>query len=206
MRDAFLNALGKRRCFPRPKNTTRQYHSAQHFQEFPEERRRRVVFVSGHFTIQDLDLLPGFTPCMVLREPADRAVSVVWHFMRHDPAFAAASFRETLDAITERQIRDFYRTRLGASAQGRGDAPIDAALAGLSRFGYIGFFEDGVDRFARRVAQQVFGIDLDMQRLNAAPGSFVPDAADLARIRELTALDAEIYSAARAAVATAGVA
>ena len=206
MRIAFVNALGTGRCFPLPKNTPRQYHSAQHFQDLPEERRRGIVFVSGHFTIRDLDLLPGFAPFVVLREPTDRAVSVVRHFMRHDPAFAAATFRETLDALAERQIRDFYRNRLGDRGSERGDAPIDAALAGLRRCRFVGFFEDGVDGFARQVAREVFGLDLDMRRLNAAPGSFVPEPADLARIRELTALDAEIYSAARAAAATAGAA
>ena len=174
------------------------YFSANRFSELPPGQRAKIKLISGHFAINDLNKLEGFRVCAVLREPRERAVSVVRHFMRNDPRHAGLPFREVLEAVAPAQVYDFYHKRFSGIRYDAAAPSTALALEGLDRIEFLGFF-DQLEPFCRRVAREVFGLDITLGWLNAAPSDFMPEPVDQARIDELTRRDLTFYSAAVAA-------
>jgi hypothetical protein len=197
LRRALVEGLGQEHCFPPETGAARHYNSVRHYRSLPEKQRAQIRLVSGHFMIDDLALLEGFRTCTVLREPAARAVSAVRHFMRHDPNYAECSFAEVLKAIAPTQVQDFYHRRFAAGGTAADTPPsTEAALEGLSRIEFLGFF-DALEPFARHVAREVLGLEITLERLNAAPTPYVPDSTDQARIEDMTGRDRKLYDLLR---------
>lgn len=192
LRKALVQALGPQRCFPPEPDAAARYNGARHFRALSSDQRARIMLVSGHFTLDDLPMLDGFRACAVLREPRERAVSVVRHFMRNDPRHAGHSFREVLEAISPAQVHDFYHRRFSGSRYDPAHPSTDLALEGLGRIEFLGLF-DQLDPFAKKVAREVFGRDIAIQRLNVAPPAPALEAADQAAIDELTQRDAALF-------------
>lgn len=201
-------------------------HSPAEFDVYHPDEVRHFDFVCGHFTARNLAAVRlGALLCTFLREPADRVLSCYWYFRGYQGQMRE-SIRHAVESARSKSLLDFLRDqtpevrRHVADHQAHalaGDwfAPDDrpagdllaAALLGLERFGCVGLTED-LDAGLGRVCRLAGWVPPPaVGRLNATPTrQRVEDLSPAERdaIRELTAVDAEVYRAAegRSRVAT----
>ena len=88
--------------------------------------------------------------------------------MRNNPKYKSSTFDYVLDNIANDQITDFYHKRFSGNAYNEKEPSLELALNGLRRIDFIGFFYE-LDAFSKRVAKDVFNIELNIKRIHVAP-------------------------------------
>lgn len=73
------------------------YGSLSRLRELPEARRAELLAYAGHYPYFVTELVPTDAVLTVLRDPVDRAVSMLRQIRRHDPARQGASLEEIYD-------------------------------------------------------------------------------------------------------------
>lgn len=175
-------------------------------------RRRRLRMVIGHFPLATVGLLDAdFVTLTVLREPVERTLSYLRHYLTRHPELADRSLTDVYDDpyVFRSQIHNHMTKMLGMSTAEMSagmlteltctTAHLEAAQQGLDAMGAFGLSEE-LPAFRRRL-HQLYGWDLGKSlRINPTAPRPVPGNL-LDRIRADNELDVQLYDYARARLA-----
>lgn len=109
--------LGEQRCWP-PEDSTwsGSYADVDRLRQLDDEERARIRFYAGHHPFVASWLSGADVTITVLRDPVDRAISLLRQWRRADPARADASLDEVWDdrwrrgmLMWEYQVRQFAK-------------------------------------------------------------------------------------------------
>lgn len=170
---------------------------------------KEVPFISGHFNMADLDLIPGerrtFT---VLRNPVDRIVS--WHgFLRrrsnvalHEWAMDGGfhSFIEKCNTArragdtTSPEGANSVELYNGMCRRLHPDATAEAALSVIRERNILVLDQADMEHGMRQLSEWL-GIVLPLPRTNVSSAKPAHDASVYARIAQLNAEDEKLYKA-----------
>ncbi len=200
------------------------YTSVERFMAIPRERRDVIRVYSGHVPFVLTEMMGGgFVSLTILRDPAERVVSVLKHFKRLVGRYSDMTLEEIYDDpilfphfFQNHQVKQFSvteadRPKAFAAAANAGDPAqpatpievdsvrVDLAKANLARVDVVGLnsgYSEFVDELHARFGWWPSGVDLEV-RENASSESWRADDSLIARIVADNEADLDFYEFAQ---------